>query len=89
MASDGRPIASAKVVPAKYGPDKRAAAAPRSAPPIAAARTAITKHKIIGACNSIRATAAAYAPTAINAPWPSDTCPEYPVSKIIDEIAIT
>ena len=37
----------------------------------------------------MRRTAAAYAPTAINAPCPSETCPEYPVSKMIEEIAIT
>ena len=33
--------------------------------------------------------AATYPPNAINAPCPSEICPEYPVSKIIEPIAMT
>ena len=49
FAIDGRPIASARVVPAKYGPLNRAAAKPNSAPPIAAANTATTNVNQTGA----------------------------------------
>ena len=37
----------------------------------------------------MRNTAAVYAPTAINAPWPKETWPEYPVNKIIEDIKLS
>ena len=64
----GSETASAKVVPARYGPLNLATAEPRSNPKIPATNAA-TINAIAG-CHFklLVASAAAYAPTAINAP---------------------
>ena len=59
LAISGRPTANAKVVPARYGPDNRAAAVPKKAPKRAEATIAIKKANQTGLPKLLRVRAAA------------------------------
>ena len=58
------------------------------APKIPVTSAAITNANHNGNDAFATQSAATYPPTAMSAPWPNEICPEYPVSKIIEAIAI-
>ncbi len=58
-------------------------------PKIPVTSAAITNANHKGNEALVAQSAATYPPNAMSAPCPSEICPEYPVSKIIEPIAMT
>ncbi len=69
-ASDGRATASMSVTPARYGPRSRAAATPTARPATAATAALAASTASSGQARCSSSSAAAYAPTAMKAPFP-------------------
>ena len=83
---DTAATATTSVSPARYGPRNRAAATPMTAPAAAAAPTPAESDTGsvhgVAAPNRFCTSATVYAPTAISAPCPRESCPFSPVRTV-------
>ena len=80
----GTATARASVAPATYGPCSRAAATPTTAPTTSVTAVAASSTTGSGSdpSGSWSSSAVVYAPTAMKAPWPSESCPDRPRSRL-------
>jgi ribosomal protein L27 len=85
VVTAGTTIVTASVTPARYGPRRRAAATPTTAPASVVTRTAATTDSSRGV--PVGSSATVYAPVAISAPCPSDTWPLTPISRVSPAVA--